>query len=264
MYRFLLRPRWLAFTLGVVVLVVVMVNLAFWQLRRLDERQAFNQRVEGRAALPAAPVDDVLALGASALDVDGAEWRSVTATGTYDGAGQVLIRNRSFDGAPGYHVVTPLFTDGGTLLVNRGWIPFGDGAEPSDAPPPSGEVDVTGRVRRSQERGRFGAADPAEGTLAELARVDVERIAAQTSGPVYPAYVELIADPGENEGAPVPLPPPESDDGPHLSYAGQWFLFSACAVAGWIVVVRRAARQGGRVRRPTAPAGNPGEQLPVG
>ena len=33
MYRFLARPRWLAFHVLIVVLVVVMVNLGFWQLR---------------------------------------------------------------------------------------------------------------------------------------------------------------------------------------------------------------------------------------
>ena len=42
MYRFLLAPRWIAFHLLVVVGVVAMVNLGFWQLRRMDERQAFN------------------------------------------------------------------------------------------------------------------------------------------------------------------------------------------------------------------------------
>ena len=54
-----------------------------------------------------------------------AEWRSVEASGTYDTGAEVLIRNRSFDGAPGYHVVTPLvIADGTALLVNRGWIPL--------------------------------------------------------------------------------------------------------------------------------------------
>jgi len=57
------------------------------------------------------------------------------------------------------------------------------------------------------------------------------------------------------------IPLPELGDGPHLSYAGQWFLFSACAVVGWVVIVRRAARQGGRFRREHAPVL---DDLPVG
>ena len=42
MYRFLFSPRWLGFHLLVIVGIVTMVSLGFWQLRRLDERKAFN------------------------------------------------------------------------------------------------------------------------------------------------------------------------------------------------------------------------------
>ena len=45
MYRFLLRPRWIAFTLVVATAIAVMINLGFWQLRRLDERREFNDAV---------------------------------------------------------------------------------------------------------------------------------------------------------------------------------------------------------------------------
>ena len=44
-YRFLVTPKWIGFHLLVVVLVVAMINLAFWQLRRLDERRQFNSAV---------------------------------------------------------------------------------------------------------------------------------------------------------------------------------------------------------------------------
>jgi surfeit locus 1 family protein len=260
MYRFLLRARWLAFHCLVVVLVVVMVNLGFWQLRRLEERRDRNASVEARSAVAPAPVDEVLTLdgGAGAPD---AEWRIVTATGRYDADHQVLIRNRSYGGAPGYHVVTPLVTSTGTLLVNRGWIPFGDDEGPEVPPPPTGDVEVTGRLRPSQTRGRIGPKDAAKGTLDELARLDVERIQAQTPGRLYPLYVELVdADPPPGD-LPRLLPLPELGDGPHLSYAGQWFLFSACAVVGWVVIVRRAARQGGRFRREHPPVL---DDLPVG
>ena len=44
-YRFLISPKWVAFHLLVVALIVAMINLAFWQLRRLDERRQFNAEV---------------------------------------------------------------------------------------------------------------------------------------------------------------------------------------------------------------------------
>jgi cytochrome oxidase assembly protein ShyY1 len=39
---------------------------------------------------------------------------------------------------------------------------------------------------------------------------------------------------------PVPLPP--QDNGPHLSYAVQWFIFSTIAVIGYPLILRRNAR----------------------
>ena len=48
MYGFLVRPRWIAFHLLVAGAIVLMVSLGFWQLRRLDERQAFNDTVAVR------------------------------------------------------------------------------------------------------------------------------------------------------------------------------------------------------------------------
>ena len=45
-YRFLTRPGWIVFHVVVVLLVILMVNLSFWQLRRLHERRSFNSEVQ--------------------------------------------------------------------------------------------------------------------------------------------------------------------------------------------------------------------------
>jgi cytochrome oxidase assembly protein ShyY1 len=37
----------------------------------------------------------------------------------------------------------------------------------------------------------------------------------------------------------VPVPLPDLSEGPHLSYAIQWFCFAAVAVAGAAILVRR-------------------------
>ena len=52
MYRFLVRPKWIAFTLLVAVALVAMLNLSAWQFHRLEERRAFNERVTERLAEP--------------------------------------------------------------------------------------------------------------------------------------------------------------------------------------------------------------------
>jgi cytochrome oxidase assembly protein ShyY1 len=262
-YRFLGQPRWLLFTALIAGLVVLMVNLAFWQLRRLDARRDLNHQIVAREAEPVAPLGEVLGQDASADDVAAAAWRHVTATGAYDPAEEVLIRNRDFAGHPGYHVVTPLrLHDGSAVLVNRGWIPLeaDDQDGPTIPPPPSGTVTVNGRVRATQQKGRFfSPSDPPEGHLSQLYRVDVPRIGQQVAYPLVPVYLELVAsEPAPGAGQPELIPPPVLDEGPHLSYAGQWFLFSACAVVGWLLVVRRTARSrqreaAGVAEQPRAP-----------
>src|SRR5262245_7185043 len=176
MYRFLLRPKWIGFHLMVVVLTVTMVNLAFWQLRRLDQRQEFNAAVETRYDATPEPLDSVLTSG---TDPDDVEWRPVTATGTYVPEGTIHIVNRSQNGFAGDNIVVPLdLGDGRVLLVNRGFVPLGAVAPD----PPSGEVTVLGRLRPSQTR-RFGqVSDPDEGTLTEAQRVDIPRFAQQIDG----------------------------------------------------------------------------------
>jgi len=235
MYRFLLRPRWIAFTIGIIALMVALVNLGLWQLRRLDERRSFNAIVTSREN---APVTDPAGLPS---DPQAAQWRRIQMTGTWEARGQVLIRDRSLDGEAGLHVVTPLAIAGGpAVLVNRGFIPIT--AQDRPPAPASGTVTVVARVRVSQKRGTFGATDPAGGTLAILNRVDVPRIQAQADLALAPYYVELVSeDPAPAPDAPRPLPLPALDEGPHLSYAVQWFLFTVCAAVGWVVVVRKSA-----------------------
>jgi cytochrome oxidase assembly protein ShyY1 len=91
---------------------------------------------------------------------------------------------------------------------------------------------------------RTGAlSDPHTGRLAEAQRVDIPRLAPQLPGYVVPMYIELTASqPAESGGYPEPIAAPELGEGPHLSYAVQWFLFSAIAAVGWVLAVRRSRR----------------------
>ena len=50
-------------------------------------------------------------------------------------------------------------------------------------------------------------------------------------------------------GFPDPLPPLDLGDGPHRSYAIQWFAFATLTAVGWVVLVRRRASSAGQPRR---------------
>ncbi len=252
-YGFLFRPRWIGFHLLVILGIVAMINLGFWQLRRLDQRRDFNEQVSSRIDLPPQPLDEVLGPG---TDPESIEWRSVEAAGHYLPDEQFVVVNRSQGGRAGDLVVTPLeLDDGRILLVERGFTPLAE----ESATAPAGDVEIVGRLRPSQERRRGQLSDPAEGDLTEVQRVDIDRLAGQLPGPVVPMFVELVSSaPAEVGPFPEPVQIPELDEGPHLSYAVQWFIFSVCVAVGWVLAVRHSLRS--RTTARTAPRD---QELPV-
>jgi surfeit locus 1 family protein len=256
MYRFLFAPKWLAFHLLVVVAIVTMVNLGFWQLRRLDERKEFNATVEARYDQPPVALDELLT--PSTDNYDDLEWRAVSASGTYLPDETIVIVNRSQNGAAGRNVVVPLLLgDGDVVLVNRGFVPLSIAELP---PVPAADVDIVGHLRESQERRTGQLSDPAEGDLAEAQRVDIERLAPQLPGDVLPMYVDLATSmPPEEPNYPQPVAAPDLSERNHLSYAFQWFIFSIAVAIGWVLAVRKSI---GHHRRSapgheTAPANTP-------
>ncbi len=237
MYRFLLRPSWLVFHAIVIAAIVVMVNLGFWQLDRLDERRAFNDRVIERTR--SEPVDVAVFLAPGGYDPDRDEWTPVRLTGTYL-PDQIVEFNQSQAGRAGDNVLTALVLDDApdaTVVVNRGFVPL---PSPPPAPPATG-VDIVGVIRPTEVRDRGGLTDPDAERVTEVRRIDLERIAPQFPGQVAPFYVQLlVSDPPVAVGDPEPVVRPELDDGPHLSYAVQWFIFSVCVAIGWVLAVRRS------------------------
>lgn len=233
--RFLLRPKWLAFHLIVVIAVTAMIALGFWQLRRLEERRTFNRDVIARTEQPAVPVAQLLTGTTPRADI---EWRPVTATGRFLADEQVLLVNRSVNGQPGSVVVTPLqLDDGRLLLVQRGFASL-DAAVPQA---PDGRFDITGRLRNPPPRRFGGLTDPSTGELRELQRLDIDRLAPQLPAAALPMFVEMTAaSPARAADDLTLLPAPDLSDGSHLSYAIQWFLFASAAATGWVLAVRRS------------------------
>jgi cytochrome oxidase assembly protein ShyY1 len=236
MYRFLLRPKWIAFHLLCFGGIALMLWLAMWQLDRLDERKDFNAQVVARSEQAAVPVDALLA--EPGFTPDDAAWRVATATGTWLPQ-QVVVFNRSQNGVAGDNVVTALVQDDGvTVLVNRGFVPIG-----TDVPaPPTGTVEIVGTVRPSQQR-RTGELTDSGLAVSEVRRIDIDQLAPQLPGEVAPVYLDLVSStPPVGPTDPVPVPAPELSEGPHLSYAGQWLIFAIAVGVGWVFAVRRSIR----------------------
>jgi surfeit locus 1 family protein len=213
------------------------VRLGFWQLSRLDDRRASNARIAAGLAEP------IVAFEALPDAADEAAYRRVTATGTYLAGDELLLYGRPLDGRPGDHVLTPLRLDddAGILLVDRGWVPFGaDRTVPvPGAEPPTGAVTIEGVVLPSEDAAAF----PEGADTGTVHAVELDAIAAATGLDLEPVYLLLRSQmPGSTNDLPVPTDLPPRDEGPHLSYAIQWFSFAAIALLGYGLLMRRDRR----------------------
>lgn len=229
MQRWYLSPGWVARHVAVTLVVVVCVNLGFWQLRRLDHKRALNARIASAAKLPQVSVEWA----------GSQSFRRVRAEGIYDPAREILL-SRSSEGRPGYHVLTPLrLASGQAVLVDRGWVPFGvEGPPVRGAEPPPGTVAIEGYLVPNQPHGRFGGNDPPS-ELRRAVRLDVTRFAPQIPYPVLAMAVLLAEQRPAGGRLPVPQPLPPLDEGPHRGYALQWFAFAGVAAVGYVVLLAR-------------------------
>ncbi|MEX1038265.1 MAG: SURF1 family protein [Acidimicrobiia bacterium] len=237
----ILTPKWIAAHVVVIVIAIVFINLGFWQLGRLEDRQLENQIAESRYNAP--PEELHVLLAAAGDDHESLQYRRATVTGSYNDEHELLTRNQVYRDQAGFHVVTPLATgDGGAVLVNRGWVPLPLDTPPiAEAAPPSGEVTATGWINPTQTRPPLGPTDPADGVLDTMNRINIERIQQQMPYDLAPVYLVLEGDGGDQ--LPVALPPPEfEDEGSHLAYAIQWFGFTVTGVVGYYFLVRKNLR----------------------
>ena len=206
-----MRRRDVAAVIVLAVLVAgICVRLGVWQLDRLAQRKAANTRLAARLALP--PL--LIHAGVSA---DSARQRHVTATGRFDFAAEKTWPGRSFEGTPGVALITPLrLADGSAVLVDRGWVPSPDAFHVTHEDYREADTATIAGVARLLPRGRG----------------DVD------SAGFLPFVVELQT-PESPRGLPRRWPAPTLSNGPHLSYAIQWFSFAVIALVGTAALIRR-------------------------
>ena len=243
-------PRWIVGTVLVAAIVGGCISAGFWQLRRLDERRQTNEQVRSRAA----EVVDLPPAGFSpGADEEDLVFRRVRLRGTYDADHEVLARFRTRKGLPGYEVLTPLVTDGGVVVVNRGWVPLdlGDEWPTVQGAAPSGDVELE-VVLVPPESGPVRLVDGEGDRAPVVAAIDPRRLGDALDAGERPVYaVPAIATEAGDE-FPTPVDPPGLGEGPHRDYAVQWFLFATVGVVGWVLLLFR--RGPFAARRRTLPA----------
>ncbi len=207
-----------------------------WQLERLAQRRAANTQLEQvLSEAPLAITADYMPTNLSPL-----KDRLVFVRGEYDFAYQGIIKLQNWQGRAGVYVIAPLVLEDGetAVLINRGWIPDDAINQLANWNKP-GQVTVNGYVSLSQVLDRSSNTTP----TAELAwfRVDIDQIQAQLPYKLLPFYVTEWTEEEEIGELPVHLSREiDLSDGPHLSYAIQWFIFSLMLGVGYLVFVRRS------------------------
>ncbi|HIW30989.1 MAG TPA: SURF1 family protein [Candidatus Luteococcus avicola] len=239
--------RWIALALFVIVLAATFVRLGEWQLHRLDWRKETNAQVVANSAKAIQPYQAVFD---QTPVTDDEQWQRVTATGTFDGDNQFLAMFRTRSGDSGSEVITPLKTNRGEyLLVDRGFIKRDRGTQENIAIPaaPTGAVTVTGYVRRSEN----GKASNITVVDNRMRLVNSSEIAKVLPYPVLDGYLGATEVSGQSAEL-LPMVTPELGEGPHLSYAIQWFCFTAIAVAGMVVLIRGDLRDRAKMKQQAA------------
>jgi surfeit locus 1 family protein len=214
------------------------VRLGIWQLDRRKQRLAMNARIESRMSGPALPVANV------DRDTTKSRFATVIVSGVPDYEHEVVLTHRGHNGSPGVDVLTPVRIPGQdtAVLVNRGWVYSPDGMFIELHRWRDTANTFTGYV----DSFRSG---PGDSLLdGRIRHASFEAIARAMPYPIQPFYVVALTPAGADSSSATPriirLDAPKLDEGPHLSYAFQWFGFATIALIGAGIVAARSMQKG--------------------
>lgn len=228
-----------SFVLFMLALTGLFVLLGVWQVERLAEKEALIADVDRQLTQP--PYDIPPADQWPMIDLGTYAYHPLTLTGRYRNDKAVLVftnipEPKGQYGGPGYWLMTPFEpTGGGTVFVNRGFIPQTSSANFLSAPGPDGDQTVTGLALRAEAAGPF-TPGPDQSNRIEWVR-DPARLAALAgiSQPVFGLTVDAPA--GEPGGLPQGGETVIEFPNNHLGYALTWFgfaLITPLLLAFWV------------------------------
>lgn len=243
------------FVLLMAALTVLFAGLGTWQIQRLAEKEALIAAVADRLDNPPQslpPSRDWPTLDPAAYD-----YLPLTLEGRFLPGSTALVFTSLSDprgkfGGPGYWVMS-LFelTQGGTVFLNRGFVPQGQAEDLSrfePANPASGNLTLTGIARRPEATSPFTPAPDAAGRI-DWVR-DPQRLAdlVGSTESVAPLYLDLPAGASGElpQGGETIVEFPNN----HLGYALTWFGFAVLTPILTALWLRRShSATSGRVPR---------------
>lgn len=223
------RFRFWLITLAAVLSAGLTASLGVWQLSRAAQKQALEDRINERAALP--PLRETeLPFAAGLAD---ALYRPVVLRGEWVPGANVFLDNRPMHGRSGFILVTPLRLKGSerSLLVQRGWVPrdFIDRSKVPVVPTPQGLIEVAGRLAPPPSQ-LFELGETEQGPIRQNLNIDI--MSRETGLSLLPASV--LQTGVSPEGLLRDWHRYEAAVQKHHGYAFQWFAMCA-VIAGMYV-----------------------------
>ena len=242
------------------LIVVSCIWLGFWQIDRLGQRRA-----ENAARLSALERNPVTITGGPIAPEELAD-RRVQISGTLLNDQSIVLRNqRNNNGVNGLHLLTPMRIEGEqrAVLLDRGWIPNEQVQlvnRPDYTLTGTLKIDGIAHIGSSRPDTLLAPYDlplPGERRIEAWIRVDIDKIQQQVNAELLPFYIEQLPTlPGEpldrtshtghggeaQSSLPEIRDPTLVDDGPHLGYAIQWFIFAGIIIVGYTALMRQELR----------------------
>lgn len=238
MLRLLLTRRWLGYLALTVAFAVVASLFGMWQWDRRGQAVAAIEKVDNNYDREPVPVAQVV--GSGSIDAHTLEWIPVILSGRYLPEEEVLVRTRPRSGSVGFEVLVPFATEEFSVMVNRGWVSTGETQDFPDQvpPPPSGAIELVARIKPTEPllRGR-GAP---EGQIASIHLDSLQELTSENIREDF--FLALGEENPQPTSSPLPTLRPELDEGPHLSYTFQWYLFAVMAFGGLWYMLRQEVR----------------------
>ena len=211
------------------IVIAILVSLGLWQLDRKYQKEQRLSSIETAATQSSVSLPQVLDDPESFLDY------IVDASGEFQNK-IFFIDNKLYGGRSGFHVLTPLTTNSGVVIVNLGWVP-------ADAPRPAlpqvtipTDNSVSGILYTPKDNVLIKETNQQFGVFPVLLQqVDLGIISMHLSQPVLPFTLRM--QPAQNSEFvrdwQVVVMSPEK----HLGYAIQWFGLAIAALTIFLLSI---------------------------
>lgn len=217
-------PLWA--TVFTILGVLILCTLGTWQIKRLHWKEALLQKIDAAYQIdPLSNPQTVETLNAAAQRKE--LYLRGSIRGQFLKDKYVRSSPRPLDGEPGNHLYMPLQLEGGgTVLVNRGWVPAG----PLAVETPDGIVTVAGLFKEPGKGNIFTPPNIPEQRA--WFKMDLAQIAAVKGLSGLSSYVLYAESSGNADTPPKPVDVRVMLNNNHLAYAIFWF-----AMAGVLLVI---------------------------